>query len=81
MTLQGNDCRNVLRDDALLCRVAASMVATVEGRLHGVYGVLSEHIGSVLASPTACLLYGRADTQNHWLAEAVILIAGTVHAR
>ena len=59
------------------------MVATVEGRLHGVYGVLSAHIGSVLASPTACLLcgYGRADAQNHWLAEAVILIAGTVHAR
>ena len=37
------------------------------------------YIGSILASPTACLLrgYGCAGTQNDLLAEAVILSTGT----
>ena len=39
----------------------------------------SQHIGSISASPTACLLcgYGRAGTQNDRLAEAVVLSTRT----
>ena len=42
-------------------------------------GMSIPNIGSISASPTACLLRGRgrAGTQNHRLGEAVILSTGT----